>query len=497
MPVIRNIKIWQNNNSSTIFFLIILKGYFYPILYYIFVDAPLLKRASELANIIKNSKEIHIVTHIDADGIAAGAIAIQTLKRLGKKHSIECIKQLDNLVLEHLKNENHELVWFTDLGGSISKNSSDINKVITDHHSCSDDGNCSFHLNPHFFDLDGSFQISGAGVTYLVSKAIDNNNIDLSFLAVVGACGDLQDRRNCKLVGMNRKILDDAKQAGVLDSKIDLRYFGRETRPIYKLLQYSNDPLIPGISGREEASITFLNDLKIKMKDKDNWRKWIDLDKNERRKIISKILNLLLSKGFGHRIAMRLIGEIYILIKEKEGIELHEAREFATLLNATARYGQPEVGINVCLGDRDEWFKKARNLLQGHRQNLVEGLQFAKEEGIIKKEYIQFFHAGTGIRDTIVGIVTNMLLNSEEIDSNLPLIGFAFTEKGDVKVSARTTQSLVDKGVNLSSALKKAAKEMNGVGGGHNIAAGATIPKGKEEVFLERLESEIKIQLSF
>jgi RecJ-like exonuclease len=89
-----------------------------------------------------------------------------------------------------------------------------------------------------------------------------------------------------------------------------------------------------------------------------------------------------------------------------------------------------------------------------------------------------------------------MLLNSEDIDSNLPLIGLAFTDKGDVKVSARTTQLLVDKGVNLSAALKKAAKEFNGVGGGHNIAAGATIPKGKEEEFLEKLESEIKSQLS-
>ena len=33
-------------------------------------------------------------------------------------------------------------------------------------------------------------------------------------------------------------------------------------------------------------------------------------------------------------------------------------------------------------------------------------------------------------------------------------------------------------------------------GGGHNIAAGATIPKGKEEEFLEILEKIIKSQLS-
>jgi len=63
-------------------------------------------------------------------------------------------------------------------------------------------------------------------------------------------------------------------------------------------------------------------------------------------------------------------------------------------------------------------------------------------------------------------------------------------------VSARSTQELVDRGLDLSSALRTAAKELEGVGGGHRIAAGATIPKGKEEEFLELLEGEIKAQLS-
>lgn len=456
----------------------------------------MLKRAGEIGDIINHSKEIHIVTHIDADGIAAGAIASQTLQRLGKQYSIEFVKQLDKQVLERLKNGNHELVWLTDLGSSIGVSFPEINKIITDHHVCPDDSNFSFHLNPHLFGLDGSDQISGAGATYLVSKSIDRENMDLSPLAIVGACGDLQDRGHCKLIGMNREILEDGKKIGTVLTKIDIRYFGRETRPIYKLLQYSNDPLIPGLSGREEACMSFLQHMNIKMKDGDLWRRWVDLSKDERCTIISGVTQLLLTKGFGHRLTKRLIGEVYVLNGEEEGTELHDAREFATLLNATARYGKSEVGINVCLGDRDEWFRKAQNLLQGHRHNLVEGLQFAKEEGIEKREFLQFFHAGTGIRDTIVGIVTNMLLNSEETSSELPLIGFANTENGEVKVSARGTQELVEKGLDLSLALSEVAAALDGVGGGHKIAAGATIPNGKEEEFLDLLEEEIKTQLS-
>ena len=456
----------------------------------------MLKRAEKIGNIIKNSKEVHIVTHIDADGITAGSIAYQTLERLGKEHSIELIKQLDKEILERLKNENHELVWFTDLGSSISTDYPEVNKIITDHHACSQKSDLPFHLNPHLFGIDGGFEISGAGTTYLASRAIDKTNRDLSPLAIVGACGDLQDRKLRKLIGQNRNILDDGEEIGAIKPKADIRFFGRETRPIYKLLQYASDPVVPGLTGRESACISFLQELGIRMQDGDNWRKWIDLSKDERSLIISNIAEMLLTKGFGHKITRRIIGEVYILKKEQEGTEVHDAKEFATLLNATARYGKFEVGLKVCLGDRDKWYKKARNLLQGHRHNLVEGLQFAKEEGIEERQYLQFFHAGTGIRDTIVGIVANMLLNSEEVNSDLPLIGFADKEDGEVKASARGTEELVEKGLDLSVAMKKAAVALDGVGGGHNIAAGATIPKGKEEEFLEILEREIKSQLS-
>ena len=99
------------------------------------------------------------MTHIDADGITAGAIASETLRRLGKKYSIECIKQLDEVVINKLLTENHELVWFTDLGSGISTQYPEIKKIITDHHECPPDSDASFHFNPHLFGRDGSYEL--------------------------------------------------------------------------------------------------------------------------------------------------------------------------------------------------------------------------------------------------------------------------------------------------------------------------------------------------
>ncbi len=454
------------------------------------------KRAEQIGNIIKQADHVHVVSHIDADGLTAGAIAVQTLKNLDKDYSIEFIKSLDGHIIDQLQQQRHELVWFTDLGSSIVNSGVTFPMVVTDHHVCDASTNTSFHLNPHLFGFDGSFQLSGAGATYLVSKQISKDHKRLASLAIVGSCGDLQDRKQRRLTGLNEEIIADGISAGVVSARLDIQYFGRETRPIYKMLQYASDPIIPGVTGREKASMGFLNDIGIPLKDGDQWRHWIHLNHDERGMILSAIANRLLQKGFGHKRAKRIIGEVYTLENEVEGTELHDAKEFATLLNSTARYGQFDVGLSVCLGDRKNGLKKARSLLRGHRHNLVEGMQYAKDEGIEQRDYVQFFHAKKGIRDTIVGIVANMLLNDEETRNDLPLVGFAEKSPSEVKASARATQFLVDKGLDLSHVISIAAGHVDGVGGGHNIAAGATIPMGKEELFLQYFEKEVKKQLS-
>ena len=414
---------------------------------------------------------------------------------MNKEYTIDFIKQLDTTVLDHLQKEGHELIWFTDLGSSIVESTKSLPIVVTDHHSCSKETDLPFHLNPHLFGLDGSYQLSGAGATYLVATSIDKTLRYLAGIAIVGACGDLQDRKHRRLIGVNEQIIKDGEQAHVLTRQMDISYFGRETRPIHKMLQYANDPILPGITGREQAALQFLDDHHIIIKDDGKWRRWIHLSKQERKTILSALATLLLQKGFGHQTTVRLLSEIYLLTQEEEGSELHDTKEFATLLNSTARYGQYEVGLDVCLGDRSTALRKARSLLRGHRKNLVEGMQYAKEEGIIQRQYVQYFHAKMGIRDTIVGIVTNMLLNDEDIRTDLPLIGFADKNKSEVKASARAHQMLVDKGLDLSKVITSAARQVDGSGGGHNIAAGATIPKGKEETFLLHVEEEVKKQL--
>lgn len=453
------------------------------------------KRAESCAERIRTQKSVHVVSHIDADGLTSAGIICTALKRAGIEYSTRFVKQLDEKALDKLANENHNLVIFTDLGSGMCEplKTRGIRAVVSDHHR--PQGELEFpdlHLNPHLFGANGAYELSGSGTTYLLASALGKNQ-DLADLAIVGAVGDMQHLKKGQLTGINREILKEGAREGVLSYRKDLTLFGKQTRPIFKLLQYSSDPYLPGLTGDEDACIEFLQERGLRFSQEERWRRWIELNPSEKQKLVSGLIQYCLSLGLSTYKIERLVGEVYELLKEREGTEMRDASEFSTLLNATARYDHAEIGLAVCMGNREEAYEAARKLLAEHRQNLVNGLIYVKEKGVIELENLQYFDAGSEIKETIVGIIAGM---SSTIvpNRNLPIIAFANSEEG-IKVSARATQDLIRKGVNLSEAMEKVSTEVGGAGGGHDIAAGATIPKGNQEEFIQKLDLFIGKQL--
>ncbi len=241
----------------------------------------MMKKAAKLAEIVKKQDDVLIATHIDADVITSGCVAVESLNRCGINTEIVFLKQIDD---EALQQFSDRFVWFTDLGSGytdvIEKNK--IECIITDHHMPKE--HFKFQLNPHDFGYDGSINLSGATTTYLVARNL-GLNYDLSAISIVGAVGDLQDSRYGKLIGLNRFVLDEAVKNGFLEIIKDLRFFGKQTRPIFKMLEYTFNPYLPGISGNEKGAIDFLESLGIPLKNGE-WRRWIDLSHEEKKIIV-------------------------------------------------------------------------------------------------------------------------------------------------------------------------------------------------------------------
>jgi RecJ-like exonuclease len=91
----------------------------------------------------------------------------------------------------------------------------------------------------------------------------------------------------------------------------------------------------------------------------------------------------------------------------------------------------------------------------------------------------------------IAGIAMNYVL-----DEKKPLFSLTRKETDDeVHVSCRGTQHLVRQGLDLGGAMKTIAGELGGYGGGHKIAAGATIAFEKEKEFLQKVDTVLVQQI--
>lgn len=452
--------------------------------------ARMAEHARECAEEIKKYEEIQLVSHIDADGITSAAIISKALERAGIGSEMMFVKQLDETIVEKIADMNPELTIFTDLGsGQLEHiNNYGVHAIVSDHHR--PQGETKYHLNPHLYGANGSYEISGSGTTFILASQLGDNR-DLADLAIVGCVGDMQNRKHGKLVSLNRMILE--ANPSVIIPKKDISLFGKQTRPVYKMIQYSSDPFIPGLSGNEDACIDFLARVGLQFSNDEKWRRWIDLLEEEKMKVTSSLLQYSMQNGMSSYNIGRLVAEGYILLTEQEGTEMRDASEYSTLLNATGRYMKAEVGMQVCMGNREKAYREAQDLLQKHRKNLVDGLNFVRDKGITELSHLQYFDAGSVIPETIVGIVAGMSHFSTG-NRKLPIMAFADKDDG-YKVSARGTQELINKGLDLADALSIVCKELGGAGGGHDIAAGATVPFGKKEEFIQKLNATIAAQL--
>jgi len=169
------------------------------------------RSAADAGRMLKAADDVLVVAHIDADGITAAAIASKTLDGIGKEHTIRFVKKLSEDVIAEINESKASVVWIVDLGSGYLSQISRSKVVITDHHTPDtkwrsgqtvlQDFRDICHVNPHSHGLDGTQEICGAGVTYVVATEIDPDNKNLAYLAIVGATGDFQDSYSSRLTG--------------------------------------------------------------------------------------------------------------------------------------------------------------------------------------------------------------------------------------------------------------------------------------------------------
>ncbi|MFH0848767.1 MAG: DHH family phosphoesterase, partial [archaeon] len=156
-------------------------------------------RVAEAAELLREKaaqgSSVQVMSHFDADGLCAGGIIGNALQRAGAAIHVRAVTGLDEQTLDEFQSENYEIIIFADMGGGVLDLLSEKVKktaIVLDHHqSAGTPSSNIIHVNPHEFGIDGARDVSGAGVSYLVARAMSPENLDLSHLAIVGALGDM------------------------------------------------------------------------------------------------------------------------------------------------------------------------------------------------------------------------------------------------------------------------------------------------------------------
>ena len=436
---------------------------------------------SELAQVAKEIKNlnyvIRVISHLDTDGITSAAIISKALKRENKLFCLSIIKQLSEELLEILKKEVYDIFIFTDLGAgqleNIIKFFPEKRIIILDHHEYDKKLKIPKNItliNPHKYGIDGSKDISGAGVVYLFATALNAKNKDLSHLAILGAIGDVQT----KFSSLHNEILDIALSLGLLKKEKTLNWYGIESRPIIRNMIYG-DIELPGIENESDA-VMFLESIGIEPKLGENWKSFADLNDEEKQKLISGIIM--------KRKELENPQDIFTerLITKDKG-QFKDLKELSTLLNACGRLDKASYGIGACLNDKYSKAKALETVAQ-YRKEVSDSLRWYKdnEDKIIKTKKYILINAKNNIRPTIIGTLASIISNDKELDDKTIIISMA-RDKDNSKVSVRIKGEF---DIDLRDIVKEILTEIEGEGGGHKNAAGAIISKDQEEDFIKQ-----------
>ncbi|MCL2642761.1 MAG: DHH family phosphoesterase [Candidatus Bathyarchaeota archaeon] len=461
------------------------------------------KAAKMILETVQQDGFIDCFSHLDADGVAAAGIISKALHRLDARYRVRVMQWVDDKIINDIIADKPHLVVLTDFGSGylqlLNEKVSDTKIAIMDHHQITakvDNSNFA-QVNPHEHGINGATEVSGSGVTYFVAKALNQKNVDLAPVALVGALGDMQDKYDQRSFGgLNELILKDATQAGLMKVEKDLTFFGRETRPIHRTLATTTNPFIPGLSGEEDKALAFLATLNIDFKQGGRFRALSDLNEDEKKRLCSALADYMLSKGL-HVEVSNLIGNNYVLVNEESNTALRDAREYSVLLNSTGRMDRPSLGIAICMGDRGAALEESNNILEDYRKNINKYLGWVTEkpERLRELDNIYVINGEDYINEKIVGTVSSIMV-AGLANNQKPLIAYAKVD-GDnsFKISSRTTEAALQRGVNLGDVMRLASEKHSGKGGGHNIAAGAQVSLDQIEGFIITVNELVGRQL--
>ena len=444
---------------------------------------------------VKSNNSIFVTTHIDCDGLTSGSIITKALIRAGAKCTVRTSKEFNKKLVESFKTDSRDLHIITDLGGGFANDLDETlgeNWIILDHHQIPERELENHNvINAWKYGIDGGKEICAGGMAFLAANALDEKNSDLASIAIVSALGDRQDQGERKsFTGKNFEIAQIAKEQGLVEVDLDLLLVGRETRSLADALAFTSQPFIEGLTWNRDTCTSILDSSGIQLKEGGRWRVPAELDEEEKKQVIETITEFISEKN-ASEIMDELIGYTYTFPREDRRSFLRDGREFSTMLNSCGRINHSGVGIAICMGDRNKILREGENILTEYRKLIREYMSILSNERwrISESKTCVMVNGEDIVPETMTGTISSLIAGSPKNTGKIVILRTK-GEENTIKFSSRKSFGCKSD-INLSELMRNGAEKLDGIGGGHNGAAGAKITKDKLDEFLDYLEVNV------
>ena len=424
-----------------------------------------------------------VIYHYDGDGIASASSAVRALRRLGYGFQATPFQGVRRDRMEELLRATAGPVWIVDTGASwldlYARHPHPV--VVLDHHSYPDPAGARAlpqhvaFVNPLDWGVDGMRELCAATLTWLYTIFLDPRNWDNAPWGISGAIADRQHVGGFH--GLNAQLIEEAARRDELRRRPRVGLTGPT---LEAALARSIDPFFRGLSGHPEAVGAFLRTLRL-----DGAARPEELDAADTERLGGALEAALRDQQVRPEFLHAFREDGYTV----SALEM-DAEELSNLQNATGRLGMPGVGIALALGDRGA-LEQARRAETGWRDGILAGLLRFEAGGVRDRPHLQWFESPeASLAGTQAGLAMNFLLDPER-----PVLVGSRVADSPMRVSGRGTLWLVDRGLDLARALREGAAEVGGEGGGHRVAAGATVPTAAWERFLDAVDRIVGQQL--
>ncbi|MDI6643160.1 MAG: DHHA1 domain-containing protein [Candidatus Hodarchaeaceae archaeon] len=453
------------------------------------------RAAEEAAAFLKprldGNVHIKVISHTDADGIAAAAILARCLYFYNVPFSIIFSRPMSSDQISELAKEDHDMFIFVDQGSaqietihkSILSKKRDV--LVIDHHpgEFPEHPNLAY-INPHTCGLNGAKDVSSSGAVYSIVEQLDLRFRSLAGLAVVGAIGDRQEFFS-GFTGANDTLVKRAVDLGLLYQSEGLRLVGRTLSPVVECLRSSTRPYIVGLSGNLAACRSLVDTLGIPHSSLLS-ELGFEVERRLADGIFARVGPLATNEEFAHT----LWGTLYA-IATADLVGPRDLREYAALLDACGNLQKPEIGFAVAAGDQVAQ-ADALAILSSRQEQMLKALAWlVKKLGSFKlTSTFRYLYCGDDIDPAMMGEALSLAIESGLIPTDQPVLALA-NMAGGLKISARSTPGLAMQGIDIGRALAKTAADVGGYGGGHDVAAAARIPRERMDEFIAKLDQTL------